>query len=1840
MNFNISPYNDDFSVEKNMYKVLFKPGFDVQARELNGLQSILQNQVSSVGNHLFKNGAKISGCSTAFIQYDYVRLNDTFDGEVLKLTPYNNTTIKLVGEVSGVEATIVDVLEKTDDNAPTLYVVYTKTGVDNQQSTVIPGENILFYDENDVLVYTATARCPSCPENTETDNIAPIGKGLYFNIEAGIFYYNGLFIYVDDQKINIDNYLVKDETGAIVSNRRYRVGLDVVEEIVTVDDDKSLYDNHLNYPNFAAPGADRYKVSMHLSTQEYDETGDFTSFIMLAKVRENHTVEYKKDDTEYGQIMDEIARRTYESSGDFTNVAWKTKFLNEKKKAEKDTKGWSLNGSDDNFVAIIEPGLGYVKGHRVANQSDVIAPNRKARDTKKLRGASLSFESRPNITVKINGNISWLNHTQSTTLSNQQINMLDDKNASIGYFKAYDIQRLTNDTYRIYLYDINLVNAKTLSMCKSVKITDGSFEAKVEGTFNLENANNATLLFPLGYSSVKSIRDNDNINNGNTSLEIKKRFIGILDGNGSITFTSSSNERFISPLANPTICWVGSNPTGVNALLTGSNTIYNATSLTLNLGAANAGKNVTLVASVTKTSQQENTKTLTRHVYTTIAKPAGETNSIITLPHADGYKIDNIKMVSISDPDVQEDITSEYIFSTGQTDNFYKPAKLTRNTLRTFANDDRLIISYYYFEHSGTAGFFTVDSYSQLVNDPELDLEYSDIPTYKSSNGITYRLAECVDFRPIKLTDNDVPNAVIPTFNTSMVYDIEYYLPRADLLLVNSDGDFYFKQGISSENPTLPSMDKNAMALYEIYLNAYTYSMDDIRFRYIDNRRYTMKDIGKIESRVDKLEYYVSLNMLEQQTLNMSIKDGNGLDRYKNGFLVDNFKNYYGSDITHIEYRAALDRRTGQLRPQVKQNNIRMKFDAAKSAGIKSYGNMSIADFTEEKFMENVYATQSLSINPYMIFRKNGNLSLSPNIDTWSDDSFLPTVNYDIDTGVEALTQVAEASGLLGTEYGSWSNLNQSVIREVESVVNGTTTTAVTTTTTQSRDVTTTSLTGNSQSYTIDNVVKDVSIIPFIRTQTVQFYATNMKPNTQLYAYFDGVNVTQHCKKITQLSSNNDVIVNRSNAVFGAAPLVADAEGNITGEFRIPANTFFTGEKKFVLTNDPNNSGNEDVETTRAETSYFAGGVSQTKQSYSMNVVTPQFNQTTTTETRNTTSVSRETTVVATSRQVNRDPIAQGFDVEESCFISSVDVYFANVDAKSDIIWFEIREMVNGYPSDSGIARKEVKASTLLNYVSNDASKEYKVTFAVPVYVDPDKKYAFVIGGYSPETRVYISKLGDALVNNPNTYLEQPPLPNTMFRSLNGATWNAQQFDTMKFKMYRCKFNNLDTKFSFYAEGTDAFITKADENPIQVQPNTNRVRIYAKNHGLRVNDRCTIDFSNTIYYTLEVTEGMPQIGQPISTLSGTAYIKDIQITSTLNQYLVSFEQVNGTFEIDEQFTCEAREYVYRDLFLITDNGAYGSPVTQNMSLGYIRGVPTDKIPALIGGAPVKLFAKEHIVRDVEDMDSFVVEVEYSFTSNDRFGGNNVLIHGTNVKYDSFNFAGQFLTYGAIDTWTLKTYEVNGSINEGLTFEPLWDIGLPRPCTILSDKNEKRILGNNHSFEVTVEATSKSQYLSPVFNTDSFSVTTISNRIETLDSVKMNQLPGTGRYVPETNSWNGSEKFKHITTKVMLENPATDMKLLFDVFCSNESSFDVYVKVITPQNTADESNINWVKVDNYQKKTSSSNGEFTEYDLILSENCTNWNNTIEYISFRVKLVGSSNNSCKPVIFQNLRAIAIT
>ena len=87
-NLNVAPYFDDFNEpeiggkSQDYYKVLFKPGQAVQARELTTLQSMLQNQVEQFGNHFFKEGAKVIPGDLTYIDKFYaVEVEDNFSPE-------------------------------------------------------------------------------------------------------------------------------------------------------------------------------------------------------------------------------------------------------------------------------------------------------------------------------------------------------------------------------------------------------------------------------------------------------------------------------------------------------------------------------------------------------------------------------------------------------------------------------------------------------------------------------------------------------------------------------------------------------------------------------------------------------------------------------------------------------------------------------------------------------------------------------------------------------------------------------------------------------------------------------------------------------------------------------------------------------------------------------------------------------------------------------------------------------------------------------------------------------------------------------------------------------------------------------------------------------------------------------------------------------------------------------------------------------------------------------------------------------------------------------------------------------------------------------------------------------------------------------------------------------------------------------------------------------------------------------------------------------------------------------------------------------------------------------
>ena len=237
---NISPYYDDFDPNKNFYKVLFKPGFPVQARELTGLQSILQNQVEDFGSHIFKEGSIVNGAGpTLDIQFNAVKLNSTQFG--IDVSVYINELLHktVEGQTSGVTATVdfIALPDGGDVEDLTIYVKYNNAGSsDPTLDTFINGES-LFVQEN--IVYgNTTINAGTVVATLIANNALSIGSAA--SISKGIYFIKGTFVTVDEQTIILDHY---------TNDPSYRIGLQINEEIVTAKDDDSLYDNAKGFTN-------------------------------------------------------------------------------------------------------------------------------------------------------------------------------------------------------------------------------------------------------------------------------------------------------------------------------------------------------------------------------------------------------------------------------------------------------------------------------------------------------------------------------------------------------------------------------------------------------------------------------------------------------------------------------------------------------------------------------------------------------------------------------------------------------------------------------------------------------------------------------------------------------------------------------------------------------------------------------------------------------------------------------------------------------------------------------------------------------------------------------------------------------------------------------------------------------------------------------------------------------------------------------------------------------------------------------------------------------------------------------------------------------------------------------------------------------------------------------------------------------------------------------------------------------------------------------------------------------------------------------------------------------
>ena len=321
-------------------------------------------------------------------------------------------------------------------------------------------------------------------------------------------------------------------------------------------------------------------------------------------------------------------------------------------------------------------------------------------------------------------------------------------------------------------------------------------------------------------------------------------------------------------------------------------------------------------------------------------KDPSKSQSIFTSDVLRLRKVYDVGLNPITDGNVAiaSDMTSRYILDNGQRDNTYDHASI-RLKPGVSGPTGNVVVYVDYLAHSGI-GYLTVDSYQSA------NITYANIPSYTSATtGKEYFLRDCIDFRP-RRQDGDFlgiyDETVLGVSGASFETDFSYYLPRVDKLILTRDRTFEVLQGIASLTPVSPADKDNAMTLYTIILPQFTASLGDLKQRYTDNRRYTMKDIGTLEQRISKLEYYTSLSLLEQAAKNLEITDDTGANRFKNGIIVDAFTGHSVGDVVNTDYKCAIDPQEQELRPPFNLRALQLAINSTASTNLDVEGLMSL----------------------------------------------------------------------------------------------------------------------------------------------------------------------------------------------------------------------------------------------------------------------------------------------------------------------------------------------------------------------------------------------------------------------------------------------------------------------------------------------------------------------------------------------------------------------------------------------------------------------------------------------------------------------------------------------------------------------------------------------------------------------------------------------------------------------------------------------------------------------------------------------------------------------------------
>lgn len=1275
-------------------------------------------------------------------------------------------------------------------------------------------------------------------------------------------------------------------------------------------------------------------------------------------------------------------------------------------------------------------------------------------------------------------------------------------------------------------------------------------------------------------------------------------------------------------------------------------TLNSSTSMSFDMKETLSGTTAaTATLKLTKTTARETAKLLRASRYVHIDCSTAGTAGPFNLGFSDVYQIRSIrkKTGTFSNASEGTDVTSQFSFDNGQRDHYYGHASITPLVALT-ATDD-LLIELDYFESSFTQGlgYFSIDSYP--IDDTTVSstsIMTKDVPVFTSpTTGATYDLRNCLDFRVVKSnTASDATTvgaastnpATTDSFtapsgglhfavpNGSMTYDYSYYQARKDLVIMDETGVISVVEGNPATVPITPSTPPTSMALATLTIapypslspaNALAVSRKDLSCLVEKTAfvRHTMRDIGVLKERIENLEYYSALSLLEKQASDLAILDENGLDRFKNGIFVDTFRDHSQGAVTNADYKIVVDPQEESIRPQFDMESV--PYDYLSGSNVRQSNNLITLNYTETELITQPYATTTRNVNTF-VYNFTGLLTLNPETDVWVDTVQLP------DTTVGQTTPPNLPP--MQTEWGAWqtnitgyrlyNNRTGRLLATVDTQEEANRRARSLSTIdvrieqfgTRTREGTTSVPQNTGSLESLGNKVVDVSIIPYIRPQIIELSARDLKPNTRLYTYIDDEDMTDY---VTPANTSFDATDSEG------ANWVSGEDGKAYGLLRIPQDDkkFRIGTKKIRVSDNPTN----EEETTTSAIAYFvAQGLIQQKQETILSTYQTNTGQTDVSETTSFTS-----STVINARPIVRRPqsganggdrgssgacLGYSFfvdvpDTEEGVFVTSFDLYFADTHATHGA-WFELRKVDNA----GGITNVQVPYSVV--YIdaadittSDDGSVPQRIYFQCPIFLYNKTEYALIIHAIdtNPDTYVWVAQLGDDDTVSGNPVVSRKNT-GTLYDTNNNRDYQPIPNTDLKFTLYRADFEDNVT-------GTANFGNKPFEKFKMAS-----VSSTFDHYGEKVRGQTRLTITSN---TSDISVGNYIIGG----------------TSTANSQIQS---IDGTVYTMTANTIQT--YVDGETVTIKTAGGTTRGTATISAIAYPRGTLYNYRDVSANTIHVQL-------RDTTDNweDDGVIVGEMS-------GDYGVIDTRIPIKYSVVDFEPNYLKFSATSiSFAMKgTSNTNNLDSSSIAIEAEGNNFFVSEKHLLGKTDETDLISGSRSNQVAATMSTTSPYVSPVIDLNRTHSVFVHNVINANTS-------------SETAASGGAAQNKYISKTITLADgqDAEDLKIYISGYQPPGTEIKVYAKIANAEDADSFDSHSWVEMEvpTVLYSSISNKNDWIEMEFSFPDDMmTGLNGAVEYTNsagvdfsgfkqFAVKVVLASSNSALVPRVADLRLIAL-